>query len=149
MTDQNGTAAPRNGTAAPAPTFPPGRYGRRREPHPRRPWLVAALATLVVLASLGVAYRLYRQYGDVPHAPRILSETERTDTHVTIKFEVVRRTADEPAICHVRARAHDGLVVGQADVAVPAGRRVVSTYTLVTTQRAFAVDIPRCRGTRG
>jgi hypothetical protein len=138
-----------NGTAAPAPAFPPGRYGRRREPRRRRPWLVAVLAGLVVLASLGLAYRLYRQYGDVAHVPRILSERERTDTHVTIRFEVVRRNADEPAVCHVRARARDGLVVGQADVTVPAGRRVELTYTLATTQRAFAVDIPRCRGTRG
>jgi hypothetical protein len=142
VTDQNGTAAP-------APIFPPGRYGRRREPRRRRPWLVAALAALVVLATLGVSYRLYRQYGDVSHVPRILSESERTDSRVTIRFEVVRRGAGEAAICHVRARARDGLVVGEADVTVPAGRRVESTYTLATTQRAFVVDIPRCRGTSG
>ena len=137
MTDQHATAAR-------PPTFPPGRYGRRRaERRPRR-WLAGLILGLVLAASVGIGYRLYEQYGSPDRAPRILAETERTATHVTIRFEVRGRDGKRPTVCLVRARAADGLVIGSAEVPVPAGTRVVQTYTLVTTQRAFAVDIPNC-----
>lgn len=135
VTDQDATAAP---------VFPPGRYGRRRADRPRRPWLVVLLGVLVMVASAGIGYRLYKQYGDPEHAPRILSESERTADHVTIRFEV-RGDGRNPAVCIVRARAKDGLVIGSAEVPVAAGKRVVQTYTLVTRERAFVVDIPKCR----
>jgi hypothetical protein len=126
------------------PTFPPGRYGRRRaERRPRR-WLTGLVLAAVLAGSLGIGYRLYVQYGSPPYSPRLLAETERTDTHVTIRFEVRGRDGKRPAVCLVRARAVDGLVVGSAEVPVPAGTRVELTYTLVTTQQAFVVDIPRC-----
>lgn len=132
-------------TAARVPIFPPGRYGRRRaERRPRR-WLTGLLFAAVLAASLGIGYRLYVQYGSPSYTPRILAETERTDSSVTIRFEVRGPGGKRPAICLVRARAMDGLVVGSAEVTVPAGTRVEQTYTLVTTQRAFAVDIPNCR----
>ena len=135
MTDQDATATP---------VFPPGRYGRRRAERRRRPWLTVLLGALVMVASAGIGYRLYKQYGDPEHSPRILSESERTADHVTIRFEV-RSDGRNPAVCIVRARAQDGLVVGSAEVAVPAGKRVVQTYTLATRERAFVVDIPKCR----
>jgi hypothetical protein len=137
VTDQHATADA-------APTFPPGRYGRRRAERRRRPWLAVLLGAAVALASAGIGYRLFQQYGDPEHAPRILAETERTDSLVTIRFEV-RSDGRRPAVCLVRARANDGLVVGSAEVPVPAGKRVVQTYTLVTRDRAFVVDIPKCR----
>ena len=98
----------------------------------------------MLAASAGIGYRLYRQYGSPDYAPRILSESERTASQVTIHFEVRSRDAGHPGICLVRARAIDGLVVGSAEVPVPAGKRVVQTYTLVTSQRAAVVDIPNC-----
>jgi hypothetical protein len=110
----------------------------------RRRWPTALVFVLVVAASVGVGFRLYVQYGTPTYEPRILAETERTAERVTIRFEVRSREPDRPGICRVRARAVDGLVVGTAEVPVPAGKRVVQTYTLVTSQRAFAVDIPRC-----
>jgi hypothetical protein len=137
VTDQHATAAP-------GPVFPPGRYGRRRSERKRRPWLTALILGLVLAASAGIGYRLYKQYGSPGYAPRILAETERTANRVTIRFEVRSRHPERPGVCLVRARASDGLVVGSAEVPVPAGKRVVQTYTLVTTQRAFAVDIPNC-----
>jgi hypothetical protein len=88
---------------------------------------------------------MYRQYGDGEYTPVVLSETERAADHVTIRFEVRSRSGRDPAVCHVRARAEDGLVVGAADVPVAAGKRVEQTYTLATTERAFAIDIPQCR----
>jgi hypothetical protein len=107
------------------------------------------LATVVAVASAGIGYRLYKQYGDDEYTPLILAETERTADHVTIRFQVRSRSGREPAVCRVRARASDGLVVGSADVPVPAGRRVTQTYTLVTSERAFAVNIPTCRAASG
>jgi hypothetical protein len=137
VTDQHATAGQ-------APAFPPGRYGRRRAERRRRPWLAVVLGTAVAFASAGIGYRLFQQYGNPEHAPRILAETERTDQRVTIRFEV-RGDGRRPAVCFVRARADDGLVVGSAEVPVPAAKRVVQTYTLVTSERAVVVDIPRCR----
>lgn len=102
------------------------------------------VGALVMVASAGIGYRLYKQYGDPEHSPRILSESERTADHVTIRFEV-RSDGHNPSVCIVRARAQDGLVVGSAEVPVPAGKRIVQTYTLVTRERAFVVDIPKCR----
>jgi len=136
VTDQHATAAH-------PPTFPPGRYGRRRAERPPRRWLTALIFGLVVVASVGIGYRLYAQYGSPDFAPRILSESERTADHVTIRFEV-RSNGERPGVCLVRARAVDGLTIGSAEVRIPAGKRVVQTYTLVTSQRAFAVDIPNC-----
>lgn len=135
MTDQDATAAP---------VFPPGRYGRRRAERRRRPWLAVLLGVLVMIASAGIGYRLYKQYGDPEHSARILSESERTADHVTIRFEV-RSSGRTPAICIVRAQAKDGLVIGSAEVPVAAGKRVEQTYTLLTRERAFVVDIPKCR----
>jgi hypothetical protein len=106
---------------------------------------VALIAAAVLVASAGIGYRLFTQYGDPEHAARILAETERTADRVTIRFEVTSREGRRPAVCIVRARAHDGLVVGSAEVPVPAGRRVEQTYTLLIRQRAFVVDIPKCR----
>ena len=138
MTDQHATA-PRSG-----PVFPPGRYGRRRAERPPRRWLTALIFGLVLAASVGIGYRLYKQYGSPDYAPRILAETGHTATQVTIRFEVRSRDPGRPGVCLVRGRASDGLVVGSAEVPVPAGARVVQTYTLVTTQRAVVIDIPNC-----
>src|SRR5687768_1250780 len=56
-----------------APVFPPGRYGRRREPRRRRPWLVALLVVVVVAAGAALSVRLYRQYGDPAYDAQVLS----------------------------------------------------------------------------
>jgi hypothetical protein len=126
------------------PTFPPGRYGRRREPRRPRTWLMVLMAALTAVVMGAVGVRLYDVFGNEEFTPLLLSESERTADHVTIRFEV-RSDGSRPAVCVVRARAKDGLVVGVADVPVPAGERVKVDYTLSTSQRAFVVDIPSCR----
>jgi len=132
-------------THATQPTFPAGRYGRRREPRRPRPWLTVLLAALTAVVLGVVGLRLYDVFGNDAHTPLLLSESERTDDHVSIRFEVRSRAGAGPAVCVVRARARDGLVVGVADVPVPAGERVRVDYTLLTSARAFVVDIPSCR----
>src|SRR4029450_10046702 len=129
----------------PAPISPPAGCGARRAERRRRPWLTVLVGALVMVASTGIGYRLYKQYGDPEHAaqiladsqhtrahrlykqygdpehaPRILSESERTADHVTIRFEV-RSDGRNPAVCIVQAKAQDGLVIGSAEVPVPAG----------------------------
>ena len=104
-------------------------------------WLLAAG---VVLVTLGVAVRLYLQYGRPDHDPRVLAVSHKQDESVTVRFEVRQRDA-KPGVCRVRARAVDGSTVGSADVRTPAGSTVDVTFTLTTSQRAAAVDVPACR----
>ena len=103
------------------------------------------LATAVAITAAVLAYRLYRTYGDPPYSGQVVAETDRTDTSVTVRFEVRSRSGSGRATCHLRAQGFDGAEVGGADVDVPAGKRVEQTYTLVTTARAALVDITGCR----
>jgi hypothetical protein len=98
----------------------------------------------MLAATVMIGLRLYRQYGRPAYAPRVLAVTEITDRAATVRFEVVKADVAS-AICRVRARSYAGAEVGHADVTVPPGKRVQLTYTVATTQRAFAVDVPACR----
>jgi hypothetical protein len=129
-------------TPAP-PVFPPGRYGRRREPARRRRGAMA-LALLAVLAvSAALAVRLYQRYGDPAYRADVVAYTEITDSQVLVRFRV-HLPAGREAVCAVRARDRAGTVVGRADVPVPAGRGEV-TYRLSTTARPFVAEVVRCR----
>jgi hypothetical protein len=136
-------------TPSPSPVFPPGRYGRRRDPalKRRRRWVRYALATLVVVGGVGIAIKLYQQYAEAPYQVRIISVTNLTDTHVTVLFEV-RKPAGEKALCTVLGHTRDGEQVGIGEVEVPGGapdettRQV--TYTLVTTKRPVTAEVPGC-----
>lgn len=133
----------RTTTAAAGPMFPPGRYGRRREPRRRgRVWaglaLVAVLAVAVVLSV-----RLYQQYGDPAYTPTVIRFSGITDSQVMITFRV-HRPAGRAAVCAVRALDADGAVVGRAEVPVPADAGEI-TYRLVTTARPDRPEVPRCR----
>lgn len=135
---------------SPAPTlYPAGRYGRRRDPawQRRRRWLTVALGIVVVLAGVGIAVKLYRQYSLAPYQVRIISVTDLTDTAVTVTFEVTK-PAGQGASCTVLGHTRDGLEVGHAEITVPPGNphdptaRV--TYTLTTSQRAVTGEVPGC-----
>jgi hypothetical protein len=130
-------------TAGAGPTFPPGRYGRRREARPRRRWLVATVATIAVLAALAVSVRLFQQYGQPEFAPQVRRFFDITDTGITVEFEV-HKPADKMATCSVRARSANGDEVGLAQVDAPVGAQVVVTYRLATTGRPVVVEVPRC-----
>ena len=128
----------------PATEFPPGRYGRRRDPafRRRRRVLGAGLLALVVVASSAVAVKLYRQYAEAPYQVRVVNITGVTDTGVTVTFEV-RKPPDAGAVCTVLARGRGGVEVGHARVNVPAGTTRV-TYTLTTVKPPVTADVPGC-----
>lgn len=138
MTETNATVA-----------FPPGRYGRRRDPRRRRRyrWLPAALLVVVIIAGTVTAYQLNRQYGAArPYHPTVERFYDITDEQVVVEF-TVRVPDGETAICAVRARAAGGGEVGREEVVVdpPPGvttPRVV--HRLATTGRPVTGEVQRC-----
>jgi hypothetical protein len=125
------------------PTFPPGRYGRRREPRSHNRWTVLVLAVVVIGAALGISIKLFQQYGQPEYAPQVRRYFDVTESGISVEFEV-RKSTDEPGTCVVRARSGNGAEVGAADVDVPAGADVIITYRLKTTDRPVTVEVPRC-----
>jgi hypothetical protein len=128
------------------PAFPPGRYGRRREPGRA----TRSLSTLVVVAGtvfgLILAVALYQRYGTPDYRPRVI-HFQLADDHVTLRFEV-RKPGGEAAVCHVRSRDRAGAEVGAADVPVPAGATVTVDYTLKTNGPPVSAEVPACRAAR-
>jgi Domain of unknown function (DUF4307) len=130
-------------TTAGQPVFPPGRYGHRREPRPRHRVAVAIVAVIVAVAALGIAVKLFQQYGDPEYNPTVVQFYDITDHGITVQFEVTK-PADKRATCIVRAKAADGSEVGSADVQAPTGADVLVTYHLTTSRRPVDVEVPRC-----
>jgi hypothetical protein len=139
-------------TTTDRPVFPPGRYGRRRDPRRRRVPLPLLLALLGALVGLVVTVRLYQRYGTVAHRPEVFAIEEFADDHVTFGFRVYKPPG-EASTCQVRARARNGAEVGAADVAVPAGApgtdSVTVRYRLATTGRPVSAEVIRCTRTGG
>ncbi|MEO3775269.1 DUF4307 domain-containing protein [Micromonospora sp. B11E3] len=130
-----------------APVFPPGRYGRRREPGRRRPAL-AALLVAAVVAALGVAsYSLYDKYGDPVYDAQLISYSDITDSQVVVDFRVTV-PAGGSATCALRARSHDGAEVARQEVTVtarPGESQVTARHLLTTSARPFVGEVVRCR----
>jgi hypothetical protein len=134
-------------TRATQPVFPPGRYGRRRDGR-RRILVPAVFGVLVIGASLLLAVKLYRQYGDPTYDAQVVSYTQITDTGVLIEFRV-RIPAGGTATCALRARAYDGAEVGRRVVTVsaPAGsgdQQVTAREPVPTSGRPFIGEVVRC-----
>ncbi|MGN9774219.1 DUF4307 domain-containing protein [Micromonospora sp. H33] len=130
-----------------APVFPPGRYGRRREPGRRRP-LVAGLLALGLAAVLGlVTVRLYQQYGSPEYDATVITYTGITDTQVLVDFRVTVPPGGS-AVCVLRARDRAGAEVAREQVTVtarPGERQVTKQHRLATSGRAFIGEVLRCR----
>jgi hypothetical protein len=128
-------------------SFPPGRYGRRREPRPVRRRLRAALVGLVVVAGVALAYQLTGQYGaGRPYSPTVERFYDVTDEQVVVEF-TVRVPEGEAAICAVRARPDHGGVVGREEVRVdppPGIGRPTVVHRLATTERPVTGEVQRC-----
>jgi hypothetical protein len=130
-------------TPTSAPVFPPGRYGRRREPRRSRRLLVTALLVPVVLAALLITYTLYGRYGQPTFNPSAATATDLRDDSVTVVF-TVHKAADETGTCRIRARDYHGSQVGFAVVPVGTGRTLRITYPLATSARAYVVEVLGC-----
>ncbi|NJP35742.1 DUF4307 domain-containing protein [Micromonospora thermarum] len=130
-----------------APVFPPGRYGRRREPGRRRP-VLAGLLALALAAVLGlVTVRLYQQYGDPEYDATVITYTGITDTQVLVDFRVTVPPGGS-AVCVLRARDRAGAEVAREQVTVtarPGERHVTTQHRLATSGRAFIGEVLRCR----
>ncbi len=127
-----------------APVFPPGRYGRRRDPRRnRRRWLPIAALALLVLGALALGSRLYGRYGNPPYQASVTGIAQVTDTSVTVDFTVRKRDGG-PAVCRVQAKDRSGAEVGYAEVPVGTGATVKVRYPLSTRARPYAVDVLGC-----
>ena len=131
-----------------APAFPPGRYGRRREPGRRAArWPVFALAGLALLAGLAIAVKLYRQYADPVYEPRVIAVRDISERGLTVEFEV-RVPAGKGAVCTVRARDYSGTTIGQTSTTVAPGAPdqtvLHATGTVVTSAKPFHGDVIGC-----
>jgi hypothetical protein len=130
-----------------APAFPPGRYGRRREPGRRRPLLAALLVIALVAVLSLVTVRLYRQYGDPNYDAQVITYTGITDSQVLVDFRVTVPDGGS-AVCLLRARDRDGAEVAKEEVTVtarPGQRQVTAQHRLVTSARPFIGEVVRCR----
>jgi hypothetical protein len=123
--------------------YPPGRYGRRREPRPRRTWLVVLVAAVAGIAGLLIAVKLFQQYGPQEYEPQVQRFYAISDDGITVDF-VVRKDAEKEATCRVRARSASGEEVGLAEVPVPPGAETLVTYRLATSDRPVTVEVPAC-----
>jgi hypothetical protein len=148
-TDNNGRRGlPVSETRATTPTFPPGRYGRRRDGR-RRVLGPVLLGVLTVGASTLLGVKLYGQYGDPSYDAEVIRYTQITDTGVLIDF-VVRVPAGGAAVCVLRARSYDGAEVGRREVTVTAAgqggeQRVTASEPVTTSARPFIGEVLRCR----
>jgi hypothetical protein len=141
MTETTATAAGPSDVAD--VVFPPGRYGRRREPRRHRRWVPATLTALVVVAGVAAAVRMGDTLG-VEYDSRVQS-FELGDDAVTITFEVYR-PAGEDVVCRLRSRDFAGAEVGVAEVHLPASSetRTVTTYTLPVAGVPNTAEVQRC-----
>ncbi|AEV81866.1 hypothetical protein ACPL_969 [Actinoplanes sp. SE50/110] len=134
-------------TRATTPVFPPGRYGRRREPGRRRPLGLVVAAVVCGVLALGLTWAYYQKFGRTDYSPEIVGWNEPTDTEMVIKFRV-RVPAGESAACMLRARDYQGYELGTRTVTVPArpgGGEIVVTGSVPTTARGSVGDVMSCR----
>lgn len=147
MTETHATDRRAAPTRPDAPVFPPGRYGRRRQPRRRSRWLSALLAAAFVAALGLTTVRLYQRYGDPNYQAQVLSYTEITDSQIVIEFRVTV-PAGGSAVCVLRARSRDGAEVGRETIvikATPEDRHPTVRHRLATTARPMIGEVMRCR----
>jgi hypothetical protein len=129
-------------TTTDQPVYPPGRYGRRRDPRPPRRGRAIVVATAGGLVGLVLALVMFDRY-HARYQPQVIS-FRLDERSATVRFEVTHQGETE-LVCHVRSRSRDGVVVGSADVHVPQGHRGPTTYTLATTDTPVSAEVTVCR----
>ena len=113
--------------------LPEGRYGAPRKPLPR--WARWSLPVIAVVLGGIVTWIGYRNLGTMPVEAKQTAFTVVGDSSVEITFEVVRETPEQPVVCIVRARSHDGDEAGRREVLVQPGADTVRATTLLRTSK--------------
>lgn len=132
-------------TRATDPVFPPGRYGRRRDGR-RRLLGPVLLALVIAAASVTLAVKLYRQYGDPTYDAQVVRYTDVTDSRITVDF-TVQVPAGGSASCLLRARSYDGTEVARRVVTVTAragATQASASESLPTSARAVIAEALSC-----
>jgi hypothetical protein len=135
-----------NETRATTPAFPPGRYGRRRDGKRHRIAPIV-IGLIVIVASVALTVRLYRQYGDTNYDSQIVGWTGVTEEQIIINF-TVRVPAGGSASCLLRARSYDGVEVGRRMVTVTAqgdDTTIEAGEPVQTSARASVGDVIDCQ----
>jgi len=135
-----------NETRATTPAFPPGRYGRRRDGKRHRALPLTVLA-LVIVASLLLTVRLYRQWGDPNYDAQIVSWDAVSATQLSMKF-TVRVPAGGSTRCVLRGRDYGGNEVGRREVTLSASGEettIAAVEVVPTTAKAAVADVVRCQ----
>jgi len=125
------------------PTFPPGRYGHRRERRATPRWLVGLLVAGVLAAGLALSVGYYQRYGASEYQAQVLRSQVTSSSSVTMTLRIARPD-DKPTRCTVRSRAYDGAEVGRGTVAVSAGAADTVDYTLHTSRKGYTAEVVGC-----
>ncbi|WP_084130987.1 DUF4307 domain-containing protein [Actinocatenispora sera] len=126
------------------PTFPPGRYGRRRERRATPRWVLPVLITGVVVAGLAVSVGYYQQYGESEYQAQVVRSRVVSSSTVAMTLRITRPD-DEATSCTVRSRAYDGAEVGRATVTLPAGAADDTVgCSLHTSRMAYTAEVVGC-----
>ena len=129
-----------------APVFPPGRYGRRREPRQTPRWIVFLAAAAMAVAAGFVGVSLYRAYGEGDYSTAV-TEFSAADDHVVITI-LVRLPEGEAARCVLRARDISGAETGREEIVVRPGpdpARTIASHRLPTRARPVTGEVVGCR----
>jgi hypothetical protein len=129
-------------TTTDQPIYPPGRYGRRREPRPPRRGRTVLVAIVGGLVGLVLALLMFERY-HARYQPQVIN-FKLEERSATVRFEVTHQ-GERELVCHVRSRSRDGVVVGSADVRVPQGHRGPTTHTFPTTDTPVSAEVTVCR----
>jgi Domain of unknown function (DUF4307) len=129
-------------TTTDQPVYPPGRYGKRREPRPPRRGRTILVAAVGGLVGLVLALVMFARY-HARYQPQVIN-FRLDDRSATVRFEVTHQ-GETDLVCHVRSRSRDGVVVGSADVRVPQGHRGPTTHTITTTDTPVSAEVTVCR----
>src|SRR5690349_15194077 len=87
-------------TVSDQPIYPPGRYGRRRDPRPPRRGRTVVVAVAGGLVGLLLALVMFDRY-HARYQPRVL-DYQLGDRSATVRFDVTHQ-GERELVCHLRS----------------------------------------------
>lgn len=108
---------------------PAARYGQQRVTARTRRVVIAALAVLVVVLGVVVAYIGSQRFGSQPVEGELGAYRLIDDQTVEVTVSVTREDPSQPAVCIVRARSLDGSETGRREILVPPSEQATVQVT--------------------